>query len=77
MGTEMIWSARTATMRPNCLRGDEVAGGLAEAAGQDAVEGDRRAAALHVPEDRDADLQVDVLLDVGGHLVGDAAEALA
>src|ERR1700738_4033488 len=55
--------------------GDEVGGGFAETAGQDAVEGDGRAAALDVAEDGHADLQVDGRGDVGGDLVGDPAEA--
>src|SRR5947199_10399714 len=53
----------------------QVGGRGSEARGQHAVEGDRRAAALDVPEHGDADLELDLLRDVGGHLVGDAAEA--
>src|ERR1044071_6984471 len=54
---------------------DEIGCCFAEAAGEDAVERDRGSAALDVAENGDADLEIDVLGDVGGDLIGDAAEA--
>ena len=55
-----------ATIRPKLPVGDQLGGARAEARGQRAVEGGRRAAALHVSEHHRAGLAADLRLDVLG-----------